>query len=219
MLRPVCRRHLVAGHRWGVRWTPRDARHGGVASGGVCHRDRPVVRRGAWCARGRLGCCRGAATHRVLLAMAMTAGLLASLLAVLGSWGISGVRMGNRCGASRFTINATMVVLWWASRCVGGVMTTPGMCCSPGGRRSCGGALRIAVRRGLRGELRRRGEHPDGVAVSFVKVVELQARGIPHYHAVIGLDAAPDRDEPVARCRPRSAPPSWRCVHGLRPSG
>jgi len=29
---------------------------------------------------------------------------------------------------------------------------------------------------GLRGELRRCGEHPDGVAVSFVKVVELQAR-------------------------------------------
>ena len=34
--------------------------------------------------------------------------------------------------------------------------------------------------------------------MSFVKVVELQARGIPHYHAVIRLDAAPDRDEPVA---------------------
>ena len=85
-----------------------------------------------------------------------------------------------------------MVVMWWASRCVGGVMTTPVMCCSPGGRRSCGGALRLR----LRGELRRRGEHPDGVAVSFVKVVELQARGIPHYHAVIGLDAAPmQRDE------------------------
>ena len=29
---------------------------------------------------------------------------------------------------------------------------------------------------GLRGELRRRGEHPDAVAVSFVKVVEVQAR-------------------------------------------
>ena len=54
------------------------------------------------------------------------------------------------------------------------------------------------MRRGLRGGLRRRGEHPDGVAVSFVKVVELQARGIPHCHAVIRLDAAPDRDEPVA---------------------
>ena len=50
----------------------------------------------------------------------------------------------------------------------------------------------------MRGGLRRRGEHPDGVAVSFVKVVELQARGIPHCHAVIRLDAAPDRDEPVA---------------------
>ena len=36
------------------------------------------------------------------------------------------------------------------------------------------------------------------MAVSFVKVVELQARGIPHCHAVIRLDAAPDRDEPVA---------------------
>lgn len=56
----------------------------------------------------------------------------------------------------------------------------------------------IAVRRALRRELRR-GEHPDGVAVSFVKVVELQARGIPHYHAVIRLDAAPmQRDEAVA---------------------
>ena len=29
---------------------------------------------------------------------------------------------------------------------------------------------------GLRGELRRRGDYPDAVAVSFVKVVELQAR-------------------------------------------
>ena len=124
----------------------------------------------------------------------MSAGLLASLLAGLGGWGISGVRMGNRCGAPRFTINATMVIMWWASRCVGGVMTTPVMCCSPGGRRSCCGALRLR----LRGELRRRGEHPDGVAVSFVKVVELQARGIPHYHAVIRLDAAPmQRDEAV----------------------
>lgn len=57
----------------------------------------------------------------------------------------------------------------------------------------------IAVRRVLRSELRRRGEDPDKVAVSFVKVVELQARGIPHYHAVIRLDATPtERDEAVA---------------------
>lgn len=57
----------------------------------------------------------------------------------------------------------------------------------------------IAVRRTLRSEMRRRGEHPDGLAVSFVKVVELQARAIPHYHTVIRLDAAPtERGETVA---------------------
>ena len=53
-------------------------------------------------------------------------------------------------GQPRFTVNATMVVMWWAS--VGGVTTTPGMCCSPGGRRSCGGALRLrcaGVARGI----------------------------------------------------------------------
>jgi hypothetical protein len=57
----------------------------------------------------------------------------------------------------------------------------------------------IAVRRGLRAELGRRGEDPDAVAVSFVKVVELQARAIPHYHTVIRLDApATDSDGTVA---------------------
>ena len=119
----------------------------------------------------------GAATHRVLLAMAMTAGLLAILLAGLGGWGIGGVRMENRCGAPRFTINATTVVMWWAS--VGGVTTTPGMCCSPVGA-GVVAALYDCGAPGLRGELRRCGEHPDGVAVSFVKVLESQARGIPH---------------------------------------
>ncbi len=57
----------------------------------------------------------------------------------------------------------------------------------------------IAVRRGLRRELARRGEDPDAVAVSFVKVVELQARAIAHYHTVIRLDAAATkRHETVA---------------------
>jgi hypothetical protein len=58
----------------------------------------------------------------------------------------------------------------------------------------------IAVRRGLCRELARRGEDPDAVAVAFVKVVELQARAIPHYHTVIRLDAAPtnDSDAPLA---------------------
>ena len=57
----------------------------------------------------------------------------------------------------------------------------------------------IAVRRVLRSELRRRGDDPEAVAVSFVKVVELQARAIPHYHTVIRLDATPtERGEAVA---------------------
>ncbi|HZE14566.1 MAG TPA: replication initiator [Mycobacterium sp.] len=57
----------------------------------------------------------------------------------------------------------------------------------------------IAVRRVLRSELRRRGEDPDAVAVSFVKVVEVQARAIPHYHTLIRLDATPTEwGEPVA---------------------
>ena len=52
---------------------------------------------------------------------------------------------------------------------------------------------------GVRAELGRRGEDPDAVAVSFVKVVELQARAIPHYHTVIRLDApATDSDGTVA---------------------
>jgi len=57
----------------------------------------------------------------------------------------------------------------------------------------------IAVRRGLQADLGRRGEDPDAVAVSFVKVVELQARAIPHYQTVIRLDApATDSDATVA---------------------
>jgi hypothetical protein len=55
----------------------------------------------------------------------------------------------------------------------------------------------IAVRRALRNELARRGEDPDAVAVSFVKVVELQARAIPHYHTVIRLDAATTEPDEV----------------------
>lgn len=128
----------------------------------------------------------------------MSAGLLAILLAGVGGWGIGGV-FGKPlwCTASHderddgrdvvgqplcgqwYDYTGHVLFTWWAPELW---------------RR-----FTIAVRRGLRRELRRRGEHPDGVAVSFVKVVELQARGIPHYHAVIGLDAAPmQRDEAVA---------------------
>lgn len=52
----------------------------------------------------------------------------------------------------------------------------------------------ITLRRTLRRELRASGADPDAVQVSFIKVVELQARLIPHIHALIRLDP-PDSDD------------------------
>ncbi|MGV7451303.1 replication initiator, partial [Mycobacterium kansasii] len=46
----------------------------------------------------------------------------------------------------------------------------------------------ITLRRTLRRELRALGADPDAVQVSFIKVVELQARLVPHIHALIRLD-------------------------------
>lgn len=46
----------------------------------------------------------------------------------------------------------------------------------------------ITLRRTLRRELRASGADPDAVRVSFIKVVELQARLVPHIHALIRLD-------------------------------
>jgi len=48
----------------------------------------------------------------------------------------------------------------------------------------------IRLRRLLRQQLRARAENPDDTRISFMKVVELQRRGLPHFHAVIRLDAA-----------------------------
>lgn len=50
----------------------------------------------------------------------------------------------------------------------------------------------IALRRAARCELKTVGADPDSVKVSFVKVVELQARAIPHIHALIRLDPVND---------------------------
>lgn len=46
----------------------------------------------------------------------------------------------------------------------------------------------IALRRAIVTELKAIGVKPDSVRVSFVKVIELQARAIPHIHALIRLD-------------------------------
>jgi len=57
----------------------------------------------------------------------------------------------------------------------------------------------IGLRRLVARALRSLGEDPRGVRVSFVKVVELQRRGVPHFHVVIRLDAAtPAGDELTA---------------------
>ncbi|MGB5112355.1 MAG: replication initiator [Mycobacterium sp.] len=55
----------------------------------------------------------------------------------------------------------------------------------------------IRLRRALSQALRALGADPKGTKPSFVKVVELQRRGVPHFHAVIRLDAAsPPGEQP-----------------------
>lgn len=49
----------------------------------------------------------------------------------------------------------------------------------------------IALRRAVKTHLKTVGVKPGSVRVSFVKVVELQARAIPHIHALIRLDPPP----------------------------
>jgi hypothetical protein len=80
----------------------------------------------------------------------------------------------------------------------------------------------IALRRAVAAQLRARGMDRGSVRVSFVKVVELQARAIPHIHALIRLDppSAPTTQSdqnhygPAATCgggEPRSGagPRGW----------
>ena len=52
----------------------------------------------------------------------------------------------------------------------------------------------ITLRRALAKELKTLGHQPGSVRVSFVKVTEMQARAIPHIHALIRLDPTEDPD-------------------------
>jgi hypothetical protein len=54
----------------------------------------------------------------------------------------------------------------------------------------------IRLRRLLRRELRGRDEQPEHIPISFMKVVELQRRALPHFHAVIRLDAPSEPGQP-----------------------
>ena len=54
----------------------------------------------------------------------------------------------------------------------------------------------IQLRRFLSRQLRDRAENPRNTRVSFIRVVELQRRGLPHFHAVTRLDAASEPGQP-----------------------
>lgn len=54
--------------------------------------------------------------------------------------------------------------------------------------------LTIALRRAVSTQLKTVGVTPGSVRVSFVKIVELQARAVPHIHALIRLDPADPPD-------------------------
>ena len=54
----------------------------------------------------------------------------------------------------------------------------------------------ISLRRLLDSHLRAIGEPVKSVRLNYVKVAELQRRAIPHFHAVIRLDAPPVPGEP-----------------------
>jgi hypothetical protein len=54
----------------------------------------------------------------------------------------------------------------------------------------------ISLRRLLDSHLRAMGEAAKSVRINYVKVAELQRRAIPHFHAVIRLDAPPVPGEP-----------------------
>jgi len=62
----------------------------------------------------------------------------------------------------------------------------------------------IALRRNLAKHLKAAGINPGSVKASFVKVVEMQARAIPHIHALIRLDPP---DDPAAGTV--AAGPAW----------
>jgi hypothetical protein len=70
----------------------------------------------------------------------------------------------------------------------------------------------ISLRRLLDSHLRAIGEPAKSVRINYVKVAELQRRAIPHFHAVIRLDAPPEPGEsptPPLRRSPRPTWPSW----------
>jgi hypothetical protein len=67
----------------------------------------------------------------------------------------------------------------------------------------------IALRRAVSAQLKAVGARAGAVRVSFVKVVELQARAIPHIHALIRLDPPPADTTGSGDCDSHSPAAPW----------
>ena len=198
LLRPVRPRHLAARARRTCRRTPRHPRHRRRASASVRHPDRTQLRACPHHRDGQSGRRRGVSRPPERRRIQ------------------SAVRMGNRCGAAPPT--ATSMIHVGQPLCAdcydytGHVLFTwhlPELW-----RR-----FTITLRRHLCAEATRHGADPDAVRVSFIKVVELQARARPAYSC-----PDPPRPRPTATVQTartgchRSVPPTWRPSSSVPPS-
>ena len=105
------------------------------------------------------------------------------------------VHTEGRCGAIAHTATAMPSS---DNRYAVSATTTSGTSCSPGTLQSYGGASPSAFVDFCNASLVDRGERPEHTRISFMKVAELQRRALPHFHAVIRLDAASVPGQPPA---------------------
>ncbi len=105
---------------------------------------------------------------------------------------IAAALMENPCGA---VCLVTIVMHRLASRSAESATTTSGMCCSLGTCPNCGAGSPSPCDAPPSQELKAAGADPDTVRVSFIKIVELQARAITHIHALIRLDPPDDPEQ------------------------
>ena len=168
VLRPVCPRYLAARARRDGRRAPRNPRH---------HRQPPQVFL-------TLTAPSYGPVHTTARAGEKTPGVPRPPPHLADT---SAVRMENRCGAVTPTMRATASGAAALRRTA---TTTSGMCYSPGTYLNSGDASPSPCAATSAPELRATRADPEAVRVSFIKVVELQARAVPHIHALIRLDPA-----------------------------
>ena len=175
VLGSVCPRHLAADPRRPARRTPRHARHRRRAPPSVRHLDRTQL-------RGRAH--QPVTTDTVSTLAAVTIRAAAdSRRCQHGKplWcstihGDNDARVGQPLCEDCYDYTGHVLFAWHAPELW---------------RR-----FTITLRRLLDSHLRAMGEAAKSVRLNYVKVAELQRRAIPHFHAVIRLDAPPVPGEP-----------------------